>query len=448
MHAQVTGDDVPMRLDRLPITLLHLVIVGVCALGFSFDLFEIALSNALSAVFSTAPHHASSQQLSFLLASPYLGAVLGAPCSGYLADKIGRRKILFGLLLWLAVTSICGAAASTLLILIAFRGLSGIAIGGYWPVVVAYLTDLLPPRHRGSLIVVMAAIATLGPVCGIFLLRGLTALHPMGIEGWRWALLFGSVGAAATAASFLFLPESARWLKSSGYVTQGEIVCARLERSATVLRTLTGGSTTKCARKTRYGDELPAGWGRFRQQIVFGLLFFLSAWATVAFPVLSGAVLIKKGFNLSDTLLYLGLSFLGPFIAMLAVASVVDLITRRTALTFCAILLIVSGFVFCDADSRLGVIAAGLTFTTLCVFYINILNVYAGETFVTRSRAGGVSSGWAFNRAGAVIAPLFLTPVLHDVGATKMFFIVAATLAFSAALLLLAPRGRSGQPVR
>jgi len=444
----VAQPDIAARLDRLPITRLHVFIVALCAVGLFFDVFEIALGNALSAVFSAPPLTASSLQLSLLLASLYIGAAVGAPLSGYLADRTGRKKILVGVLVWLAVTSTCGAAAKTLPVLIVCRGLSGLAIGAYWPLVVAYLTDILPPRRRGTLIFVMMAMATLAPVGGIFLIRWLTPLQPMGIEAWRWTLLFGSAGTALAAIAFLFLPESARWLKACGYDALAEAACARLERSAVLLRNRHDWTPLAQTHDASAGDELPTAPYQTLQPALFGLLFFLSPWSTVAFPLLSGAVLMQKGYRLADALLYVALSFFGPFIGTIAAASVVDLVTRRTALTLCAIVMIASGYLFCAGDSRVILVAAGFVFMLFCVFYVTILNVYTGEIFSTRSRASAVSRGWALNRVGAVLAPPILLPLMHSVGPTKMFSAIAATLVLSVALLLGAPRGPSRQPVR
>ena len=43
------------RLERLPVTWLHAAIIAACSIGFGFDLLEVALGNALSAVFSAPP---------------------------------------------------------------------------------------------------------------------------------------------------------------------------------------------------------------------------------------------------------------------------------------------------------------------------------------------------------------------------------------------------------
>jgi len=138
------------RLDGLPFTRLHAAIMLVCALGLVFDVAELGLSNALSAVFSAPPHQVSSSELSFLLASVFAGGAIGAPILGWLSDRHGRQKILSFTLAGLAAASLCAAASPNVTGLTVFRCLSGIALGAYPPLIVSYLSDVLPPARRGS----------------------------------------------------------------------------------------------------------------------------------------------------------------------------------------------------------------------------------------------------------------------------------------------------------
>src|SRR4051812_2004527 len=114
------------RMDRLPVTSLHVVTAMLCALGFMFDTMELALGNLLSAVFSTAPHVASAQELSFLIASVYAGAVIGAPLLGWCADRVGSRLTLSALLVSLALLSLAAASSQTIQSLTALRFLAGL----------------------------------------------------------------------------------------------------------------------------------------------------------------------------------------------------------------------------------------------------------------------------------------------------------------------------------
>ena len=290
---------VGQRLDALPLTRLHLLVLGIGAVGFSFDLMEVALGNVLSAVFSVPPYGLSAAELSRLLSAMYLGAILGAPAAGWLADRHGRRLALMAVLAVLAVTSLGAAASRGAGELFAARFLSGLALGAYPPLLITFLTDILPARHRGRSILIVAGLAALGPVAAVFLVRWLTPLEPLGIEGWRWCFLLGSVGSGLAAAAFRLLPESPRWLAARD--GDGALAAvARFEASPPIGRT--GAVAPSAAAASRVSVTSPR-----RRLALFGALFFLSPWAVVAFPLLMGAVLIEKGYRLSDSLLYVGI---------------------------------------------------------------------------------------------------------------------------------------------
>jgi putative MFS transporter len=201
-----SGPDVAARLDALPVTPLHIAVVVLCALGFLFDVAEAALSNALSAVFSAPPHAVAPYQLSLLLGSVFAGGAVGAPLLGWLADRKGRRLSLIFSLLLLAVTSTLAALSPDVTWLTAFRVLSGLALGAYPPLMVTYLSDVVPPGRRGMLILVCGAIGFLGAPAVVFLVRWLTPLMPFGLDGWRWALMIGAVGSLVFGVRLLALP--------------------------------------------------------------------------------------------------------------------------------------------------------------------------------------------------------------------------------------------------
>ena len=196
-----------------PITSLHVGIAALCAIGFGIDLMEISVGNALSAVFSAPPNALSAAKLSWLLTSVYIGAVLGAPLVGRIADRRGLQPVLAAILLWLGLTSLLAAARSSPLWFGCFRLLSGVALGAYPPLMVAYLTAIAPQRYRGLLLFWVCGLAYLAPPFAVFLIRWLTPIRPFGIEGWRWPFVLTGLAALIVAYAFKRLPDSLQWFK-------------------------------------------------------------------------------------------------------------------------------------------------------------------------------------------------------------------------------------------
>jgi len=436
--------DVASRMDHLPVTAMHVLAVGLCGLGMIFDTFEISFGIVLATVFSTPPHVAKTGQLSLLLAAVFIGAIVGAPSLGWLADRRGRRNALVVVLLWLAATSLAAAASNSMEALTVFRGLSGLALGAYPPIVIAYMTDLLPPRRRGTLIFVGLSLATLGPPAGVFLVRWLTPLQPWGMEAWRWGLAVGGVGAGIVGILFRAIPESPRWLQARGYAAAADAACRKFQQSRVVARI---AATDIESPRAAHADEGGGLVSARRRWSLVGALFLLSPWATVTFPMLLGAVLTQKGFKLSDTLLYVGLGTFGPLIGTVLASTVVDRIERRMALAICATAMMASGLWFVMSNVPASLVAASSIFTLFLSLYVPVLNVYGAELFPTRLRASSIAGAWALNRVGAALAPLLLVPVLRQVGPLPMFGLIAATLLLSMLVLIIAPAGRQRLPV-
>lgn len=430
--------NIAQRMDRLPVTRLHLAAVALCALGFSFDLMEMALGNVLSAVFSAAPYSARRQELALLLSSVYIGAIFGAPLLGHWADRHGRRILLIGALTWLAATSALAATSPNAGTLSVARAMSGLALGAYPPLMFAYLTDLLPPARRGLLIFLTVAAGAIGPPMGVFFVRALTPSAPLGLEAWRWAFIAGAVGAALVALLFRRLPESPRWLQVKGRNEEAAATCTRFERSKEVLSSPPAAQpATEARAEGAQRGALP----------MVSFLYFLSPWSTVAFPLMIGAVLVGKGFRIHDTLLFVGVSTFGLMIGSGLSAAFVDRMQRRGALAACAVAMAVSGLAFALSTTPGWLMATSVMFTLSAALFVPTMTMYGAEVFPTQHRARYSAIAWAFNRIGAAAAPFVLLPLLHGVGVVAMTSVIVGTLALSLLVLCFCPRGYAGRSV-
>ena len=106
------------------------------------------------------------------------------PISGWLALRLGRRNyFLLSIAVFTAASALCGMAGS-LLALIGFRVLQGLAGGGLQPSSQAVLLDAFPKEKQGAAQTVFGIAALLAPVIGPTLGGYLTDNY-----GWRWIFL-------------------------------------------------------------------------------------------------------------------------------------------------------------------------------------------------------------------------------------------------------------------
>lgn len=438
--------DLAERLDRLPVTRLHAMAMLSCGIGMTIDTLEMAFGGVLGTVFSAQSPAVPPGELGLLLAAVFVGAVIGAPLLGWWADRQGRRIALVGLMLWIALASLGAAMAHGVGELTLCRFLAGLALGGYPPIVIAYLTDLLPPQRRGTLIFLSLTPSLLGPPAAIFMVRWLAPLQPLGLEGWRWGFLVGSACGILSALSFLALPESPRWLRARGREARAESVLQAFERSAPVLAAPTGIAPASATRAAARPDVAPAIPAHRRWLAVVGL-FSLSPWATIAFPLLTGAVLAQRGFKLDAALLIFGLSSLGPLVGTLVASTVMDRVERRVAMAACIAAMLACGAAFNFSTGTAALIVAMGLFNLAVSLYVPLLTVYSAELFPTRQRASATAIAWAINRLGGALGPLLLVPTLRGAGPAVMFAVVAASLVATLAVLAASPRGRERQAV-
>ena len=148
--------DIPARLDRLPWSRFHTLVVVALGITWIFDGLEVTLAGALSGALKDSPVLQFSNTDIGIVGSAYLaGAVLGALFFGWLTDRFGRKKLFF---ITVAVYRVAtGATAFTwnLWTFALCRFFTGAGIGGLiGPPAMGVLVDGL--GYRPSLVIAAA----------------------------------------------------------------------------------------------------------------------------------------------------------------------------------------------------------------------------------------------------------------------------------------------------
>jgi len=138
------------------------------------------------------------------------GSWLGALVSGYITDKIGRKKsVLVGACIWLLGSAIM-AASQNLPMLAAGRIINGFCVGICSAQVPVYISELAPPSKRGRLVGAQQWAITWGIMIMFYICYGCSELE--GTQAFRipWALQ--TIPAIGLIIGLMFMPESPRWL--------------------------------------------------------------------------------------------------------------------------------------------------------------------------------------------------------------------------------------------
>lgn len=230
--------DVPARLDRLPWARFHWRVVLALGITWVLDGLEVTLVGSLAAAIHESPSLALTSTQIGLTASAYLiGAVFGALGFGWLADRIGRRKLFFVTLVVYMLASIATGFAWDFWSFAVFRMLTGAGIGGEYAAVNSAIQELIPARYRGTTDLCVNGTFWGGAAIGAVV--ALVVLDPAIIDpeiGWRAAFIVGGALAIIVLLLRRFLPESPRWLMLHGRPEEAGRIVGDIERQVAAQR--------------------------------------------------------------------------------------------------------------------------------------------------------------------------------------------------------------------
>jgi putative MFS transporter len=428
------------RLNRLPITRTHRVVVAIAGIGTFFDLFDIFLAGVLGTVL-TDRFQLSRVALPAVLGSGFLGMFIGALALGWFADRVGRRRAFLVNLGIYSGFTLLGAFSTSAMMLIVTRFLAGIGIGAEPPLVDAYLSEFLPARERGRYTAAAYTFGFIGVPAVGFLARVLVPLQPAGIDGWRWLFVAGSIGGAIVWRLRAALPESPRWLESAGRGAEAEAITARLEAEAAGAGPLPPAAP----------DEVPAAGSSSVAALLspayrgraaaIGVFHIFQTVGYYGFGTLVPIVLASKGFSVVTSLTYTSIVFFGYPLGSALSMPLVERIDRRWLIVASAILMALFGLALGGAVTPAAIIAFGFAYTVVSNVFSNAFHIFQAEIFPTFVRATAAGTSYGLSRLSSAVMPFVLLPVLEQYGAAAMFGAIALAMAIVVAdIALFAPK--------
>jgi MFS family permease len=208
----VIETDIPARLDRLPWTRFHWLLVTALGVTWILDGLEGTIIAAITPVLG----HPSTlglrpPQMGAAGSFYIVGLIAGALVFGYLTDRWGRKKLFTITLSIYLAGAVLTACAWDFWSFLLFRFITGLAIGGEYSAINSAIDELIPARVRGRVDLAINSTFWAGAILGA--LAALVFLNHLP-EEWGWRAAFG-LGALVSGAMILarqFVPESPRWL--------------------------------------------------------------------------------------------------------------------------------------------------------------------------------------------------------------------------------------------
>lgn len=230
-HGKPIATDIPARLDRLPWSRFHMLIVVALGITWILDGLEVTIIGSLAPSLERSDTLALSPEgVGFASSSYVAGAVLGSLVFGWMTDQLGRKQIFF-LTLALYVVGVGASAFSWNLASFAMaRFLTGMGIGGEYSAINSAIDELVPARLRGRVDVMVNgtfwAGAAFGALGSVWLLNN--AVIPVWLA-WRVAFALGALLGVAVLLLRTFVPESPRWLMTHRRVEEATAIVSAVE---------------------------------------------------------------------------------------------------------------------------------------------------------------------------------------------------------------------------
>ena len=184
----------------------HFHILFMSWAGWVFDFYDLILFSFLLIPIGQELH-LSNVGLSYVLGSSLAATAIGGVIFGILSDRFGRKSVLQWTILTYSIgTFLCGLASSIEVLLI-FRIITGLGVGGEWATGQTYVGESFPPKVRGRYGAVMQTGAPLG-----IMLASLVGGFITPEIGWRMSFFLSILPALLVIFIRKKLPESDVWL--------------------------------------------------------------------------------------------------------------------------------------------------------------------------------------------------------------------------------------------
>jgi AAHS family 4-hydroxybenzoate transporter-like MFS transporter len=424
--------DVASLIDDRPISALQIRIFVLCA---AVALLDGVCSQGIGVAAPAMRDELGVTAATFAWAfsAGLFGAAIGAMAFGPIADRIGRKStLIFAVALFGAMT-IATALSSSFTLLLIYRFVAGLGLGGAIPCFIAMGAEYAPARSRATYTAIMWAGFPAGNAVGGFLNSYLIAHFE-----WPMVFLAAGVPTLTTAALLWFLmPESLRFQIARGQVgpqTQRVMRAINPGLPAEPLEPFARAEAGKRGAKIPFVDLFTDG--RATGTVLLGLILLLG-FATTTVAVLQTPTLLLRGWNIppATSSFLVGVFSIMSVCGMGASGKLVDRFGPAGALApafiIGAALLMSLGYVATSPFERtivMGLLGfsvpmgAGGTIALTAMFY------------PTAMRSAG--TGWAMGlgRFGQVLSPLVIGLMIALAWAPTSIFIAMAAAPLMAGL--------------
>lgn len=420
---------IEQTLDRAGTGRFQKKLLGVFGLVWAADAMQVLAVGftgaSIAATFGlTVPQALQTGTLFFL------GMLIGAAVFGRLADRYGRRRILLITVALDAVFGILSAFSPSFAVLLVFRFLTGVAVGGTLPVDYAMMAEFLPSKNRGRWLVMLEGFWAVGTV--IVALAAWAASVAGVADAWRYIFIITAAPAFIGIWLRLWIPESPMYLLKTGETEQAKAVMNRVLRANG--KPEMGKDEKLIAPQLVTNERLFSPNLRLRTLITMAIWFLVSVSYYGIFTWIP-AQLAGEGFGFVRGYGFLVIVALAQIPGYILAGYGVEVWGRRKTLIGFLFISAAACALFTVADSTFLVASSILIMSFALLGTWGALYAFTPELYPTALRGSGMGAAGAMARLGGLLAPSAVALVISQSfnAAVAMFaglLLIAGIIAF------------------
>jgi len=390
---------------------IHYRIFGLSWAGWVFDFYDLILFTFLIIPIGQELH-LSNLMLSYALSASIIAAAVGGVLFGVLSDKYGRKIVLQLTIIIYSIGTFLCAFSTSLEMLIIFRIITGIGVGGEWATGQTYVNETFPAKLRGK----AGALLQTGNPVGLILASVVGGLL-VPIIGWREAFLISVLPAAIVILIRRKIPESDLWILNRSNGMKSSIKSKKNEFITLFL---------KPYRKP------------FLMALTLAILGSSAYWFTYSWLP---TYLQEKNLSVAKSAMWIIVNQVGGILGLLSFGYVADRFGRRPAFSLFA-LTMASGLVMITIFwDHIG------TYPSMIFVFMFIIGIGTGiyggfgplvsELFPTRLRSSAMGSSFNLARGTQFLTPILIALIAAQYGLGSGIFL-GAIFALSVAIFIWA----------
>jgi putative MFS transporter len=231
-----TAASIGARMDRMPASRQFWKIIFLVSLGGWFEYYDLIFTGYIAPGLAKSGLLTTTTSTFFgytgiagFIAATFAGLFVGTFFCGRLADRFGRRAAFTWSMIWYSIASAIMAFQTTPEGLLIWRFIAGIGIGVEIVTVTTYIVEMVPSHMRGKAIALNQGIMFSAAPIASLLSYFLVPTAPLGLDGWRWIVLIGCLGAIFVVFLRASIPETPRWLVQNGRADEANCIVTAIE---------------------------------------------------------------------------------------------------------------------------------------------------------------------------------------------------------------------------